>query len=161
MKLGHSIQWQWSARPRRGGRRLAERAFTLAEVLAALLFMAIVIPVAVEGLRVAARAGEMAERKAVAMRVADNVLNERVVGIPSLGASGVVQDGPIQYRWQLREEAWTEATLQLITAEVAFPVQGTEFDVQLSTLLDTSGLTVDTNSTASSATSGGSGTGVR
>ena len=33
------------------------RAFTLAEVLAALLFMAIVIPVALHGMSVASRAG--------------------------------------------------------------------------------------------------------
>ena len=43
--------------------------FTLVEVLAALLFMAIVIPVAVEGLRIASLAGQVAQRKSVAARV--------------------------------------------------------------------------------------------
>ena len=51
-------------------------AFTLVEVLAALLFMAIVIPVAVDALHVASLAGEVAARKAVATRIADRVLNE-------------------------------------------------------------------------------------
>ena len=40
-------------------------AFTLAEVLAALMFMAIVIPVAVEALRTASLAGEVARYRAV------------------------------------------------------------------------------------------------
>src|SRR2546427_2640107 len=40
-------------------RRKHAGAFTLAEVLAALAFMAIVIPVAVNGLRVANRAGQV------------------------------------------------------------------------------------------------------
>src|SRR6266513_339917 len=56
-----------------------EAAFTLAEVLAALLFMAIVIPVAVQGLRIASRAGSVAERKSAAARVAEKILNENLV----------------------------------------------------------------------------------
>ncbi len=59
-------------------------AFTLAEVLAALTFMAIVIPVAIEGLRIANRAGVVAQRKTVAARVADSVLNEALVA-PATG----------------------------------------------------------------------------
>ena len=52
--------------------------FTLAEVLAALVFMAIVIPVALSGLSVASRAGEVSVRKAEAALVAERVLNENV-----------------------------------------------------------------------------------
>jgi type II secretory pathway pseudopilin PulG len=54
-------------------------AFTLVEVLAALAFMAIVIPVAVEGLRVANLAGQVGQRRAVAARIADRILNELFV----------------------------------------------------------------------------------
>ena len=53
-------------------------AFTLAEVLAALVFMAIVIPVAMQGLHIAGRAGAVAERKREAVRVAERVLNENL-----------------------------------------------------------------------------------
>ena len=49
--------------------------FTLAEVLAALLFMAIVIPVAVQGLQIASRAGSVSERKALGARLAESKLN--------------------------------------------------------------------------------------
>jgi len=49
-------------------------AFTLAEVLAALLFMAIVIPVAIEGMHIASLAGTVAARKGEAARVAQRLL---------------------------------------------------------------------------------------
>src|SRR5436190_9997237 len=53
--------------------------FTLAEVMAALVFMAIVIPVALSALRIAARAGEVAARKSEAALVAERILNENIV----------------------------------------------------------------------------------
>src|SRR5437660_12779604 len=48
-------------------------AFTLAEVLAALAFMAILIPVVIECLNIASRAGEVAQRKTEAARVAERL----------------------------------------------------------------------------------------
>ena len=59
-------------RPRPAIRR-ARAAFTLVEVLAALLFMAIVIPVAVDGLRLANLAGQVGQRKAAAARIAERI----------------------------------------------------------------------------------------
>ena len=56
-----------------------KRGFTFIEVLVAMLFMAIVIPVAVRALTVSNRAGVVAERKRVAMRLADTVLTESVI----------------------------------------------------------------------------------
>src|SRR5258708_35553744 len=55
------------------------RAFTLAEVLAALLFMAIVVPVAMQGLHIASLYGSVARRKGQAARIAHRVLNESLV----------------------------------------------------------------------------------
>ena len=51
---------------KRGAARCGCRAFTLAEVLAALLFLAIVVPTAVEALHVASLGGEVAVRKSAA-----------------------------------------------------------------------------------------------
>ena len=45
-------------------RRLGAGGFTLAEVLAALLFLAILIPVTMHGVSVASRAGILGQRKA-------------------------------------------------------------------------------------------------
>lgn len=117
-------------------RRRAD-AFTLAEVLAALMFMAIVIPVAMQGLHIASRAGEVAERKREAVRVAERVLNESLVTV-SLGQaaqSGVVRELDREYRWTLRTERWVESSsMQLLSVDVVFPVRGQDYTIHLSTL---------------------------
>ncbi len=121
--------------------RIRPAAFTLAEVLAALAFLAIVIPVAVEGLRIASRAGRTAQAKAVALRVADRVLNDSIVtGSQSSGANrGIVDEGVEQYRWTLRSQPWQIASeLRLVTVDVTYTVQGEELDLRLSTLADSS-----------------------
>jgi type II secretory pathway pseudopilin PulG len=115
-------------------------AFTLVEVLAALAFMAIVIPVAVDGLRIANRAGQVGQRKAVAARIAERVLNEVVITgqFRSTTQSGTVQEGVQAYQWFMRSEPWPMDAMLLVTVQVNFPVQGREFDVRLSTLVDNS-----------------------
>lgn len=132
----------------------ARAAFTLAEVLAALVFMAIVIPVAVEGLRVASRAGVLATRKAVALRFAEQVLHEQIVtgDWVSSGRGGSLFDGPFEYRWMVQSDSWERNGLRLLTAVVTFGVQNQDYDVRLSTLVDTPTTTTSTNST--SATTG-------
>jgi prepilin-type N-terminal cleavage/methylation domain-containing protein len=114
--------------------------FTLAEVLAALLLLAIVIPVALQGLRVASTAGEVGQRKMVAARIGNKVLNElKVTGqLQNTGQTGVVQDHGISYRWTVKNQSWTEDTLSqmsVATVTVSFQVQGRNYDVNLSTLL--------------------------
>jgi general secretion pathway protein I len=119
----------------------ARRAgFTLAEVLAALLFMAIVIPVALQGISIANRAGQVALRKTEAARVAERVLNESLVTTnwDKSGLSGAVTEGMHDFRWQLRNEPWTQQPLRLLSVQVTFAVQGQEYDVRLSTLADNS-----------------------
>lgn len=112
------------------------RAFTLAEVLAALMFMAIVIPVAVQGLQIASRAGAVAERKREAARVAEKILNESIVTTNwnKSALSGTLFEEDREYRWQLRSETWSVGAMQLLTVEVKFPVQGEDCTVALQTL---------------------------
>jgi prepilin-type N-terminal cleavage/methylation domain-containing protein len=128
------------------GRRLRQSGFTLVEVLAALLFMAVVIPVAVDGLRVASRASVVGQRKAVAARIAERLLNEQVVTSQSSGTgqSGTVREGSVDYAWTVRLEIWNQnqgqtvlqlSPMQMMTAQVNFPVQGQVYNVHLSTLL--------------------------
>lgn len=115
--------------------------FTLAEALAALAFLAIVIPVAVEGLRIGNLAGQVADRKAAAALVADRLLNEMVVtgqAQRSSSTGGALQEGMREYRWQLRTENWIESNLKLVTVQVTYTVQGQDYDVQLSTVVDSS-----------------------
>jgi prepilin-type N-terminal cleavage/methylation domain-containing protein len=118
----------------------SQRGFTLAEVLAALVFMAIVIPVAVQGLKIANQAGQVAVRKGEAIRVADRILNESIVTTnwSRSGQSGSLTEGIHQFRWQLRNQVWNQEPLHLVSVQVKFAVQGRDYDVQLSTLVDNS-----------------------
>jgi type II secretory pathway pseudopilin PulG len=116
--------------PKRGG-------FTLMEVLAAMLFMAIVIPVAVHGLQIASLAGEVGQRKKVAARIGQSVLDEMRSNTQSQNAtgSGQVQEGSLTYSYTVRSETWPEDAMRLATVDVSFTVQGKNYDVLLSTLL--------------------------
>ena len=120
--------------------------FTLAEVLAALAFMAIVIPVAVQGIAVASRAGQVAARKADAARIGDRVLNELEVSGQLLSGvqNGVIQEGERAFRWSMQTQSWLEGNLNQVTVSVAFEVQGHAYDVQLATLIDPNATTTGT-----------------
>lgn len=130
----------------------SRRGFTLAEVLAALVFMAIVIPVALGGLSIASRAGEVAAHKAEAAIVAERILNESVVITNWNRAvqNGVVRQGIRDYRWSMRSEPWsddfTRNAIRLLSVEVKFSAQGHDYAVRLSTLVDDSTPLTQTNS---------------
>jgi hypothetical protein len=111
-------------------------AFTLAEVLAAMLFLAIVIPAAVEALHVSSLAGEVAVRKGAAARIADRILNESLVTTNWSGGvkSGTVTEGVLDFRWTLTTQNWPQDAMQLLTAEVTYQAQGKDYSVKLSTL---------------------------
>jgi Tfp pilus assembly protein PilV len=112
-------------------------AFTLAEVLAALLFLAIVIPAAVEAMHLASLAGEVAARKGAAARVADRILNESLVMAKwSNGTqSGTTGEGALEFEWTLTSQGWPQdSAMQLVTVEVKFTAQNKDYSVKLSTL---------------------------
>ena len=117
----------------------ARAGFTLAEVLAAMLFMAIVIPVAMQGLQIASRAGVVSEWKALAARLAENKLNELIVTgqWQSSATKGTIYEGLQSYTWYLASEPWSEdGAMRLVTVHVSVPVQGQSYDVPISTLVD-------------------------
>lgn len=118
-------------------------AFTFAEVLAALLFMAIVIPTAVEGVRIANLAGQVSARKSIATRIAQNQLAAlKTGGQWQRGTlSGTVQEAAMVYQWTAQVEPWTQinrsnAALRLLSVRVVFQVQGRDYEVRLNTLVD-------------------------
>lgn len=114
----------------------AAAGFTLAEVLAALLLMAIVIPAGMQAMSIASRAGQLGQRKAEAAQVAESVLAETAVTstaatTPSSGST--VRNGRT-YAWSVRTETWPVDAMTLVTVEVTFTVQNAPFKVSLSTL---------------------------
>jgi type II secretory pathway pseudopilin PulG len=129
--------------PRRvSARGLREAGFTLAEALAALTFMAILIPVALEGLHLASRAGEVAARKSEAVLVAESVLTQTVIAtnFSQMSQSGSTRQGAHDFRWTLHNEPWNQdATLsgmRLLSVDVGYLAQGHDYSVHLSTLVD-------------------------
>ncbi len=116
----------------------SRRGFTLIEVLASLLLMAIVIPVAMHAMTLATRAGVLGQRKAAAMRVADRVLNDLIATGQAFQASttGTTAEGDATLTWALESQTWSEDAMLQLTVRVTFTVQGERFDVAASTLVD-------------------------
>lgn len=129
---------------RRCAARRRCRAFTLAEVLAAMLFLAIVIPAVIEAMHIASLAGEVGARKGAAARIADRVLNESLVLTNwSNGLQrGTATEGGREFNWTLSSQGWPmDSAVQVVTAEVAFTAQGKAYSVKLSTLATLPGQT--------------------
>jgi Tfp pilus assembly protein PilV len=131
----------------------SQSGFTLAEVLAALLFMAIVVPVAIEGLHIAGLAGAVAERKGEAARIAQRVLTENLVTTnwSQSVQNGTTLDGQREFRWTLRTDPWTQdpaqTTMRQLSVQVEFTAQDRKYYVNMSTLVDSSQLVGGVSST--------------
>ena len=120
----------------------SQSGFTLAEVLAALVFMAILIPVALAGLSMASQAGEVAARKSEAALVADRVLSESIVTTNwnrNL-QTGTVRQGLREFAYTMRNEPWNQDpnqnAMRLLSVEVKYAAQGRELSLRLSTLVN-------------------------
>lgn len=128
----------------KGARRRSAAGFTLAEVLAALLFMAIVIPVAIEGMHIASRAGTVSERKGEAARVAQRLLAENLVttNLNQAVQGGTLTEGQREFNWTLHSDPWNQDpnqnVIHQLTVEVKFKAQNQEYAVRMSTLVDSS-----------------------
>jgi type II secretory pathway pseudopilin PulG len=122
----------WSA-----SRVKASAGFTLAEVLAAMLFMAIVIPVAIQGLRISSQAGVVAERSSIALHLGEALINELAIGgrYREVGASGDFGFEWAGYRWEAQVEPWGREAMRLLHIDIFFPAQNQERSVRLSTLV--------------------------
>lgn len=115
--------------------------FTFAELLAAMLFVAIVIPVVVQGMTLANRAGVVAERKRIAGELADNLLTEWIVTDEWREGerSGTFGDSWPDYRWVMVDSDWEEdSEMCVLSVEVFYIAQGKEYSVTLTTLVEDS-----------------------
>lgn len=116
--------------------------FTFVEILAALTFLAVVVPAIIGAATMAGRAGVTAERATIATELAENKLGEMLVGNAWSTASGTKgecgTDWP-GYRYEVSTSDWTgDATNRMteIDVDVFYSVQGAERSVHLSTLVD-------------------------
>ena len=128
-------------------------AFTFVEILAALVFLAILVPAVLEGITLASRASVIAERSALATELAQNKLGELTLN--DQWATGETrgdfgEDWP-GMRWEATQSTWEMDAMTVLTLEVFFQVQGQEKSVSLSTLVNpnTTGTTSTSSSTGS------------
>ncbi len=115
-------------------------AFTLVEVLAALAFMGILIPVIVEALMVSNRAAVVSERSSQAAQLGENRLGELLLADAwsSADASGDFGTERPGYHWTLAKSDWESGAMTELKLTVLFSVQGREHQVALSTLANSS-----------------------
>jgi prepilin-type N-terminal cleavage/methylation domain-containing protein len=122
----------------RGGRRRRLRSrvgFTLVEVLATMVLIGIVIPVAMRGVSVALNTASAAKRQAEAATLGEAKLNELVsLGDWTAGATSgdFGQDWP-DYRWRLQTVA-RDFDVTEIVLTVQWSERGQERVLNLSTL---------------------------
>jgi Tfp pilus assembly protein PilV len=120
--------------------RRHEAGFTFAEVLAAMIFMAILLPVVMQGLVLANRASVTAERKRIAVHLANSMLTELIATDQwrQAGSRGNFAPDHELYEWELIQSGWDQDDMQQLTLVVTYPVQGQSRRVQLTTLVDDS-----------------------
>jgi len=125
-------------------------AFTFVEVLAALFFLAILIPAIAEGITLSSRLSALTERGAIATELAQNKLDELTIdnAWTSAEASGDFGDDFAGYRWEVTQTAWDMDAMTVLAVKVYFTVQGIERSVTLSTLVNPA--TAGTNATSTS-----------
>jgi type II secretory pathway pseudopilin PulG len=116
--------------------RRGERGFTLAEALAAMLFLAIVLPPAVHAFQVSGRAAVSAERLRIAGDLAESKLTELVLtgGWRTGPDAGDFEPDYPGYSWTVSADGWEEDAMRVVTVEVTYMVQGRERTVRLATL---------------------------
>ncbi|MCE5228398.1 type II secretion system GspH family protein [bacterium] len=140
--------------------RTANNGFTLVEVLAGMLFMAIVLPVAIEGITLAHRVGVVADKKREAARIAQSILDDAVATESWRDGDrneDVGNDWP-GFSYHLSSIDWTETGMTSVTVEVTFKAFGRDYSVSLATLAqtDTGGTQSGTSTSISSSGSSSS-----
>lgn len=105
--------------------------------------MAILIPIVLEGISIANKAGIASSRQNTASFMGNNLMNELVLNNQWQSAGGSGDFGPEYpgYSWQLSQEAWPEDVMVVLHLDVIYPVQGQTRGLRLSTLIDENAVT--------------------
>lgn len=122
----------------RSRRRRRARGMTLIEVLATVVLMAIVLPVAMQGVSLAVAASQNARQRTEAASLAESKLAQLVAtGDWQYGLlSGDFGDDWPEYRWNGSAEPWQNSvTLRQLSVRVTWTARGQERQVVLTTLV--------------------------
>jgi len=117
--------------PRRSG------GFTFIELLATVVLIAIIMPVAMGSIGLCTRLGGQSRRQIEAASLAQTKLTElRVTGDWENGDQrGDFEADWSDYQWQATVTNWTDATMRQLDVTVSWLSQGHERSVTLSTLI--------------------------
>lgn len=132
-------------------------AFTFVEILAALLFLAILIPAIMQGITLSTRAALLAERGAIATELAQNKLGELTLNDAWMSGemSGNFGTDWPGMRWEAEHSTWEMDAMEKLTVRTFFTAQGREESVALCTLVSSGTTTTSGTSTASSSSTSG------
>jgi len=121
------------------GRLRGRKGFTLIEVLATLLLVAIVLPVAMAGISLATRVAGLAKQRVEGAALAENKLAELIAGEAwqHSNLSGDFGEDWPRYTWTAELEDWEGITVKQLVVEVKWTSQLTERSIKLTTLVYT------------------------
>ncbi|MCD8534018.1 MAG: hypothetical protein LR011_04185 [Verrucomicrobia bacterium] len=105
-----------------------------------MVFMGILIPVVLQGLAVANRAGVAAERRVIASRLGNNFLNQYSISNlwQNAPSSGTFSPEFPTFSYSLEQTSWDVDTMREMRLHITYPVQSVPYTITLSTLVNES-----------------------
>jgi general secretion pathway protein I len=119
-----------------GSRR---RGFTLMEVLAAIMILAIVVPSLMKAYTICGSIAALSRQRAEALSIAQSSLDEIVATQEwmSTTPSGEEKPGPTTYSWETSLTSWEETNTQMLTITVHWLSTGQPQEIKLETIVYT------------------------
>ena len=117
--------------------KISRRGFTLLEILATFVLIAIIIPVAMKGIGMVVRLADHSVQQAEACSLAENKLAELLVTQDYIDGAQTGDFKPEwpEYRWEVDVVEWGQASLKEITVKVLWEDAQQERIVTLNTLV--------------------------
>lgn len=117
--------------------RLRFRGLTLAEVLATITIMAIVLPVLMQGISIASGLASVTKQRAQALALAQNKLDELILtgDWQTASMNGDFSPDYPEYTWDANVGDWEELNMQQLQVVVHWSSRGVARDVTLNTLV--------------------------
>jgi general secretion pathway protein I len=115
------------------------RGFSLIEIMATLVLIAIVLPVVMQGFSLSNNLASLARQRSEAATLAESKLSElAVTGLYQQGVlSGDFAPDRPDFKWTADLSAFDSSTLQVLTVHVIWTARGQQNEFRTSTLVDT------------------------
>jgi len=116
--------------------RRSGRGFSIIEVLATLVLVGLVLPVAVDGILLSLATAGYARNQARAMALAQNIMTEMVAAADYQDAQATGRFEPIgpEYEWTAQWNDWDDPRLMQLTVTVVWQQRSEQREVAVSTL---------------------------